>query len=64
MKADVIYGLEVDEKEQIFGAVLPREKFMDRRHVTEGDIVETEHNMFGQVGGYMDDVGDTTELYA
>jgi Leucine-rich repeat (LRR) protein len=64
VKADVIYALEVQEKEQIFNAVLPRETFADRRHVTEEDIVEAEKNMFGQVGGFMDDVGDTTELYA
>lgn len=64
VKADVIYGLEEKEKEQIFNAVLPRETFQDRRHVTEEDILEAEKNTFGQVGGFMDDVGDTTELYA
>lgn len=64
VKADVIYGLEAKEKEQIFNAVLPRETFQDRRHVTEEDILEAEKQIFGQIGGFMDDVGDTTELYA
>jgi GTPase SAR1 family protein len=64
VKADVIYGLEVQQKEEIHNAVMPREAFQDRRHVTEEDILEAEKNMFGQVGGFMDDVGDTTELYA
>jgi len=64
VKAAVIYGLEVQEKEQIFKAVLPRETFQDRRHVTAEDIEEKEKQMFGQVGGFLDDLGDTTELYA
>ena len=64
VKAAVIYGHEVQEKEQIFKAVLPRETFQDRRHVTAEDIEEKEKQMFGQVGGFLDDLGDTTELYA
>jgi GTPase SAR1 family protein len=64
VKAAVIYGLEVQEKEQIFKAVLPRETFQDRRHVTEEDILTKEKELFGQVGGFLDDLGDTTEVYA
>jgi hypothetical protein len=64
VKAAVIYGLEVHEKEQIFKAVLPRETFQDRRHVTEEEILTKEKEIFGQVGGFLDDLGDTTEVYA
>jgi GTPase SAR1 family protein len=64
VKAAVIYGLEVQEKEQIFKAVLPRETFQDRRHVTEEDILAKEKEVYGQVGGFLDDLGDTTEVYA
>jgi U2 small nuclear ribonucleoprotein A' len=64
VKAAVLYGAEVDEQKRIFDSVLPREQFVDRRFVTAEDVEEMEQKQFGQVGGYLDDVGDTTELYA
>jgi len=64
VKAAIIYGLEVKEQEELFNAVLPRETFQDRRRVVEKDIIEQEKAFFGQVGGFLDDVGDPTEVYA
>lgn len=61
VKADVIFELEVPEREAIHSAVLPREAFLDRRHVKSKDLEETEMQMFGQVGGFYDNAEDVVE---
>jgi len=51
IKADVAYGADVDNREQIFSALLPDESFVDRRLVTEEMMKMGELEKFGNEGG-------------
>lgn len=50
VKADLIYGVDVEQRQQTFNGLLPDEKFVDRRLVTEGSISAAELERFGQQG--------------
>jgi hypothetical protein len=50
VKADVIYGTDVDRRREIFDSQLPQETFVDRRLVTEEGLAEIELNQFAQQG--------------
>jgi hypothetical protein len=52
VKADVIYGADVDKRQDTFQNLLPEETFVDRRLVTEEDIIKMEEEKFGQQGGF------------
>lgn len=51
-KADVMYGADVEKRKDIFTKLLPEETFVDRRLVTEEDIIKMEEEKFGQQGGF------------
>mmetsp|Transcript_28649 Transcript_28649/g.71982 ORF Transcript_28649/g.71982 Transcript_28649/m.71982 type:complete len:543 (-) Transcript_28649:112-1740(-) len=50
VKADVIYGIDVETRKEIFQELLPQESFVDRRLVTEEGIAEMEMQHFGAQG--------------
>mmetsp|Transcript_77131 Transcript_77131/g.200982 ORF Transcript_77131/g.200982 Transcript_77131/m.200982 type:complete len:550 (-) Transcript_77131:290-1939(-) len=50
VKADLIYGADIEERRKIFENLLPEETFVDRRLVTEELIAEEETQRFGQRG--------------
>jgi len=50
VKADVIYGNDVERRKVIFDAQLPEETFVDRRLVTQEGIAQMEMGDFGQEG--------------
>lgn len=53
VKADIVYGDDLAEREETWRAVLPREPFEDRRLVTEQTLMDEEIQLFGQLGGPM-----------
>jgi len=55
IKADVIYGADVEKRQDIFSQLLPEETFVDRRLVTEANIIAMEEEKFGQQGGFADE---------
>lgn len=50
VKADLIYGADIEERRKIFEGLLPEEAFVDRRLVTEELIADEEMQRFGQHG--------------
>lgn len=55
VKSEVLYGKEVEDRKNIFEELLPKESFVDRRMVTEEEIVEMELLRFhgqGDVGPF------------
>lgn len=50
VKADVIYGADVEKRHGIFEQLLPEEAFVDRRLVTEPGIADLELGSFGRQG--------------
>lgn len=52
VKADVIYGADVEKRQDIFQNLLSEETFVDRRLITEEDIIRMEEEKFGQQGGF------------
>jgi len=50
VKADLIYGSDVEERREIFEQLLPEETFTDRRLVTEEGIAKMELEQFGRQG--------------
>lgn len=50
VKADVIYGSDIEARREIFESLLPKETFVDRRLVTAELIAQTEMDTFGCYG--------------
>jgi len=50
VKADIIYGADINARKEVFEQLLPRETFVDRRLVTEEGIEESELRQFGKCG--------------
>lgn len=50
VKADLIYGVDIEVRKQIFDELLPKESFVDRRLITEEQISEMELGSFAQQG--------------
>lgn len=49
VKAENLYGMDVDERSNIFKSILPEEEFIDQRiHVSE--LIEAESDNAGKVG--------------
>jgi len=64
VKADVIYGADVEKRQDIFQNLLSEETFVDRRLVTEEDIIKMEEEKFGQQGGFGDPEQEDMEVGA
>jgi len=64
VKADVIYGADVDKRQDIFQNLLSEETFVDRRLVTEEDIIKKEIEKFGQQGGFGENIEEDVEVGA
>jgi hypothetical protein len=60
VKADIIYGEDIEDRRKIFDDLLPKEQFVDRRLVTEEGISQLEQELFGKEG----DVGPHMSLVA
>mmetsp|Transcript_9182 Transcript_9182/g.20308 ORF Transcript_9182/g.20308 Transcript_9182/m.20308 type:complete len:706 (+) Transcript_9182:80-2197(+) len=50
VKADVVYGADVEKRREIFEKELPGESFVDRRLVAEEGLAHMELEQFGQQG--------------
>lgn len=50
VKADVIYGIDVENCKKNFNSELPKEDFVDRRLVTQEGIAQMEVDQFGREG--------------
>jgi len=50
VKADIIYGADINARKEVFEQLLPRETFVDRRLVTEEGIQASELQQFGKWG--------------
>lgn len=50
VKADLIYGADIQDRQNIFEQLLPEETFVDRRLITKEGIADAELEEFGQEG--------------
>jgi len=50
VKADLIYGADIDMRQEIFTELLPEETFVDRRLITDEGIAQLEEDGFGKQG--------------
>ena len=53
VKAENLYGQDVDERNRIFKSILPEEEFIDRR-IHTSDLIEAESDSIGEEVHFID----------